>query len=150
MTGALEFAVGDQPVGRAAQVRADGGEGVDAIIGTDNPDRLRLLEALIDFVDLKIAGETDLEALWRFKQHIGEQESDDHRQEPAGRRRKRNPADGQPGEKPAALYGDRGPTFLLLDIQCRWWTICTHSGPNSAIQSVFHYDGFTTHRHSTP
>src|SRR5206468_1610125 len=76
VAGALELLVALEPVGRAAQVRAGGAQGVEGVAaavvaGADDPGA-QFLEALDDLAVLVLVGRAGLEDLGRLGQDVGE------------------------------------------------------------------------------
>src|SRR6476659_3693861 len=88
---ALELVLRRQPVRRAAEVRADGNEGVHRIFGAHDPDAELLFPALVDFADGVVVDEAGLELLDRLEENIGEHEASEDAGQAAESGGERNP-----------------------------------------------------------
>ncbi len=102
MARALELVLRLQPVGRAAQVGADGDQGEELVLLVDDPDAVRFLEALVHDSGREVVGRSHLEAGGRLEEDVGEHEAAEGGHAAADGGGEADPGDRRPGEEAAA------------------------------------------------
>ena len=75
VAGALELVLRGQPVRRAAEVRADRDQRVEAVGLAHDPDAEGVLPARVHLAHVVLAREAGLEGLRRLEEHVGEEEA---------------------------------------------------------------------------
>ncbi len=102
VAGALELVLRVEPVRRAAEVGADGDQGVDPPAVVDDPDAVLVHEPRVHHPGLEVLGLAHLEARGRLEEDVGEHEPPHGRDAAADGHREPHPGHGGPGEEAAA------------------------------------------------
>src|SRR5207253_6341073 len=119
---ALELVLGGEPAGRAAEVRALGEQGVEPLLGADDPHPLVLLELLAHLADRVVARAAGLERRGRLEENAREGRADGRQERDQREGAEDAPAeaaeDVAPGPEAAELSALAGALLalaLLLD-----------------------------------